>query len=82
MIRCLNKKQALWGRVLKRTKTTDTARIPSRAAILSGLADGEEFDLLIIGAGATGSGEQIQRHLSNMMSHLHILKCVSLQVRL
>ena len=39
-----------------RLKTTDTLRIPSRATIMQGLMSGEEFDLLIIGAGATGSG--------------------------
>jgi hypothetical protein len=39
-----------------RCVSTDTGRIPTRSAMLKSLSSGSEFDVLIIGAGATGSG--------------------------
>ena len=41
---------------LHRYKSTDTSRIPTRAAILNGLMEDGEFDLLIDWGRATGSG--------------------------
>jgi hypothetical protein len=42
--------------VLRRHISNESSKIPTRTAMISSMSDGREFDLLIIGAGATGSG--------------------------
>jgi alkyl hydroperoxide reductase subunit AhpF len=44
------------GKVTAQTHASETYRIPSRAVIMKELKSGEEFDVLIIGGGATGAG--------------------------
>jgi glycerol-3-phosphate dehydrogenase len=39
-----------------RSITSETSKLPNRGSVIAALRAGEEFDLLIIGAGATGSG--------------------------
>ena len=62
MIRqCLRLSRPTTRMVSKRTKSTvvsssETSRIPSRAASITMLKSNEEFDCLVIGGGATGAG--------------------------
>jgi hypothetical protein len=39
-----------------RTRTNETASLPKRHEMIQRLKEGEEYDLLVIGGGATGSG--------------------------
>lgn len=45
---------------------SETLKIPSRAAILTGLQSGEEYDVLIIGGGATGAGAALDARLRGL----------------
>lgn len=40
-----------------RNRTTETASLPKRSEMIQRLKKGDEYDLLIIGGGATGSGQ-------------------------
>ena len=58
---CLRLSRSNTRSLLQRTKTTvvsstETSRIPSRAALITMLKSNEEFDCLVIGGGATGAG--------------------------
>ena len=46
--------------------TSETFKIPSRTVILNGLQSDEEYDVLIIGGGATGAGAALDARLRGL----------------
>jgi glycerol-3-phosphate dehydrogenase len=46
--------------------TLEIARIPSRNQIMKNLKSNEEFDVLIVGAGATGAGAALDAALRGL----------------
>jgi heterodisulfide reductase subunit A-like polyferredoxin len=56
VITCGAPTQCTRGKVTAQTHASETYRIPSRAVIMKELKSGEEFDVLVIGGGATGAG--------------------------
>lgn len=50
----------------KCTSGSETFKIPSRSALLLDLQSGDEFDVLIIGGGATGAGAALDARLRGL----------------
>lgn len=62
----LQKRLSIAASSRKCSSGSETFKIPSRSALLTELQSGEEFDVLIIGGGATGAGAALDARLRGL----------------